>query len=329
MVTRAFTSATSYLRALFQDGAQAWDGFWFTPADPINLGVIRILLGALLLYTHLTALPDLLDYIGPSGWVDRIALAEMWRLPFNPADTASGRLGSGTQSIWFYLQTPALIWAGQALFLLAIVCFTLGFATRAASILVWIGHVSYVQRGTVIAFGMDSIIALLTLYLIFAPAGATLSIDRWRAGQPAGRSVVANFILRLIQVHLCLIYLFSGLSKLHGASWWNGTALYQALMISETSLFDLDWMARREWLWLFISNLGGFLTLAVELGFPVLIWNRRLRPLVLALVALMQLTTAALLSLGCFQVAMFATLVAFFPPGIFRGKTHAGVPASS
>ncbi len=291
MVTRALSSATAYLRALSTDGAQAWDAFWFTPADPINLGVIRILLGALLLYTHITALPDLLEYIGPSGWVDQAALHEMWSLPFNPADPGSGRLGSGTQSLWFYVQTPALIWAGQALFLLAIVCFTIGCATRVATILVWLGHMSYVQRGTVIAFGMDSIIAMLTLYLIFAPAGATLSIDRWRAGQPASPSVAANFVLRLIQVHLCLIYLFSGLSKLHGASWWNGTALYQALMISETSLFDLAWLARPEWLWLIVSNLGGFFTLAIELGFPVFIWNRRLRPLVLALVVFMQLTT--------------------------------------
>lgn len=331
MVTRFSISAVNYLRALAVDAARAWEEFWFTPADPISLGVIRVLLGLLLLYTHATALPDLLDYIGPSAWVDAEAVREMRRLSFNPADLASGQLGSGTQSIWFYLQTPGVIWAGQALFLVAVVCFTIGFQARLSSILVWIGHLSYVQRGTVIAFGMDSIIAMLTLYLVFAPAGASLSVDRWRSRRVVGVSVAANFVLRLIQVHLCLIYLFSGLSKLHGASWWNGTAVYKALMISETSPFDLGWLAQREWLWLFVSNVGGFLTVALEIGFAVLVWNRRLRPLVLALVALMQVTTAVLLSLSCFQIAMFAALVAFFPPTIFRRGSHEriAVPAGA
>ena len=243
MVTRFSISAVNYLRALAVDAARAWEEFWFTPADPISLGVIRVLLGLLLLYTHATALPDLLDYIGPSAWVDAEAVREMRRLSFNPADLASGQLGSGTQSIWFYLQTPGVIWAGQALFLVAVVCFTIGFQARLSSILVWIGHLSYVQRGTVIAFGMDSIIAMLTLYLVFAPAGASLSVDRWRSRRVVGVSVAANFVLRLIQVHLCLIYLFSGLSKLHGASWWNGTAVYKALMISETCAVR-SWLAR-------------------------------------------------------------------------------------
>ena len=33
----------------------------------------------------------------------------------------------------------------------------------------------------------------------------------------------------MIQVHLCVVYFFSGCGKLLGASWWEGTALWGAI----------------------------------------------------------------------------------------------------
>ena len=41
------------------DVARHWNAFWFTPRAPHTLGVIRILAGAMLLYTHL---------VGRLGW---------------------------------------------------------------------------------------------------------------------------------------------------------------------------------------------------------------------------------------------------------------------
>ena len=35
----------------------------------------------------------------------------------------------------------------------------------------------------------------------------------------------ANLAIRLIQVHMCVIYLFSGLGKLKGDTWWEGSAI--------------------------------------------------------------------------------------------------------
>src|SRR5438270_7435377 len=49
--------------------AEAWDGFWFTPADPALLGVLRILTGLMLLYTHAVWGLVLRDFFGPGGWL--------------------------------------------------------------------------------------------------------------------------------------------------------------------------------------------------------------------------------------------------------------------
>ena len=41
-----------YFRELFRAARDGWNRFWFTPSDPATLGLIRILAGAMLLYTH-------------------------------------------------------------------------------------------------------------------------------------------------------------------------------------------------------------------------------------------------------------------------------------
>ena len=46
-----------------------WNRFWFQPADPATLGLIRILAGAMLLYTHLVWSLDLASVLWSDGWL--------------------------------------------------------------------------------------------------------------------------------------------------------------------------------------------------------------------------------------------------------------------
>jgi hypothetical protein len=120
-------------------------------------------------------------------------------------------------------------------------------------------------------------------------------------------------VLRLIQVHMCLIYFCAGTAKLQGPTWWNGTAVYLTMMSPEYGAWDMSWMARHETLWQMISLAGGWLTLAVEIGLPFLIWQRTLRPYVLAAALLLHLGVALTTGLSAFQAAMIAGLIAFLP----------------
>src|SRR5947199_8519640 len=47
-----------------------WSHFWFTPAEPALLGLIRICTGLLVLYVHLNYSLDLQAYFGEHGLVD-------------------------------------------------------------------------------------------------------------------------------------------------------------------------------------------------------------------------------------------------------------------
>ena len=317
---RFIQPCSDYVAGLARDAVALWDRVWFTPADAVNSAVIRILTGLILLQVHLSTLPGLLDVIGPHAWLDREAIADMQRLSAE----------SGGFSVWFHIGDPRIVWAVHGVFLVALACLTLGLFTRLASVLVWAGHLSHMNRGVVTIYGLDSILAMLTLYVMLAPSGAALSVDRWLKRRKIGdafdsteTSISANIALRLLQFHLCGIYLFSGLSKLGGGTWWNGTAVYSALMTSEATLFDMGAIARHDWLWMPVSNGGSLATLLIELGFPILVWNRRLRPLVLACVIAMQMAFGFLLGLGAFQAAIFTALLSFFPPQALAACTTA------
>src|SRR4051812_34283535 len=49
---------------------KAWDRFWFTPADPTLLGLIRICCGLVILYVHLAYTYDLQEFFGEHAWLD-------------------------------------------------------------------------------------------------------------------------------------------------------------------------------------------------------------------------------------------------------------------
>jgi hypothetical protein len=70
----------------------AWNRFWFRPADPTLLGLIRICVGLVTLYVHAAYTVDLYEFLGPDAWEDAAMAAEFrndlpWQKhPFNDWD---------------------------------------------------------------------------------------------------------------------------------------------------------------------------------------------------------------------------------------------------
>ena len=174
---------------------------------------------------------------------------------------------------------------------------------------------------------------MLTFYLMFGPTGKALAIDalleqiannRSTSGPRIKRrspvpSWSANLVVRLIQVHICVIYLCAGLSKLQGETWWNGTAIWCVLMTSDVVPFDLHWLG-------YLNNLGLAIiietataaTLIFEISFAFLVWNRLLRPLVLLAALILHLGIGVVMGLGAFSAAMLTGCLAFVPPDLVR-----------
>ena len=317
---------------------KAWDRFWFRPADPLPLGLIRICTGLVILYVHLVYTFDLMALVGPHAWVDSEVMTWLRNdSKFYPPATnwtsyaGEPSLGMPVWSVYFHATEPAAIVALHTAFLVAMFLFTIGFCTRLTATLTWVGIMSYISRTPTTLFGMDTIMNVVTLYLMIGPSGATLSVDRliarwWarrqgRALLPPQPAVSANFALRLMQVHFCFIYLASGLSKLQGPSWWNGTALWGTM--ANYSFAPMNWPAYLAFLkflceyrplWEIIMTGGTYFTLALEISFPFLIWRPKLRWLMIIASTMLHTGIGLVMGLTTFSLFMLCLLLAFVPP---------------
>ena len=222
------------------------------------------------------------------------------------------------------------MWYAYAASMVVFVCFTIGLWTRVTSVLALAMAISYVNRAPAALFGLDQINIMLTLYLAIGPSGRVLSVDRWlacrRNGEnvlPPAPSMAANLAQRLIQVHMAVIYLFAGLSKLQGPSWWNGEAMWRAFANLEYQSMDMTWMAWHAW----IVNALTHATILWEVSYCVLIWNRLARPLMLFAAVITHIGIGACLGMWTFGLIMLVGNAAFLPNDWVRQIVGAMIPA--
>lgn len=294
------------LKSHFGEIISAWDSFWFTPTDPATLGVIRILTGLLLFWTHLVWSFDLTSFFGGEGWIDASLRSAMNENRY--AFSLFGIMGP----TW-------LVWVFHVLNLFAFFFLTLGLFSRTVAIWSFFAAISYANYITPGAFfGLDKINCLLAMYVMLGPCGARYSIDsllRKRRGLPStDSSVMANFALRLIQLHLCVVYLFSGLGKLQGELWRNGGATWYTVANVEYRSLNMTWLADHLWL----VDLLTHTTVFWELFYCCLIWNRLARPWMLLTAVGMHGFIGLAMGMPEFALAMLVANMAFLSPETMR-----------
>ena len=302
-----------YFRDLVQTTSTNWDRFWFSPVDPAMIGLLRILGGGMILYTHAVWSLSLNAFFGSQAWLSREVVALMQRD------------GYQWSHLW-WCESPAVLWTVHGLALGVCLLFWLGLWTRVTSILTCLITLSYAHRAPEAMYGLDQVNGFLSLYLAIAYLGITpersaYSLDRWLAARRQSRplsaappSITANIATRLIQVHMCVLYLFAGLSKLQGEAWWNGTAIWGAVANLEYQSLDLLWLVHHPWL----VNLMTHVTVAWEVTYIALVWGRLTRPIVLALAIPVHLGICCCLGMVTFGSIMLIANLAFVSPTLVR-----------
>src|SRR5262249_48906771 len=89
---------TGYFRELGRGTVAGWNRFWFSATDPARLGLIRILAGAMLFYTHFVWTKDLNGFFGQRGWLTPETIKAL------PGHTEF------EWSYFYWIQSPALLW---------------------------------------------------------------------------------------------------------------------------------------------------------------------------------------------------------------------------
>jgi hypothetical protein len=258
----------------------AWNGFWFAPASAENLGWCRLLFFAGLLYFF--------------GGRDFRGFADMDRVFWNP--TWAFRLLGFDQPSRPFLTIVQTVWR------IALVAGCAGLFTRAATLFAFVTG-SYLL-GLLNAFGgsgsATGIVVFVLASLALSRCGDAVSIDRWLRGR-RGIAGPANsgeygWPVRVAWVVMAIAFFAAGLSKLRhsGLSWVSSDTLAILLvrvnhpLVRQANAPLFDWglrLARHPWICRGVA--AG--SLAVELTFPLALFSRRLRPLIVSAALAMQI----------------------------------------
>jgi hypothetical protein len=239
--------------------ADRWIAFWFTPADPRPLAVVRILaagIGLCLLWSYAA---DLLAWFGPGGLIDP-ATAAAWRSPFG---CSLYDLATSAVAVRLLFGVTALVFV----LLLA------GLGTPAVSLAAPVLWASLLHRGPMLAGPADDCLAVLLWCLAVGRAGRAFSVDRLladRTGRPAAAASIRCRIAEgLLLVHASAIAVAAALSQLKGDVWWDGTAAWWLAARRESRLLDLTGLYSRSE---YLMNLVTHAIPLFEIAFAVGLW---------------------------------------------------------
>ncbi|WP_437566018.1 hypothetical protein [Sorangium sp. So ce542] len=285
--------------------ARAWlwlDRFALAPASAMPLAALRIGLASVLLVQAAMVGPALLELYGRSGILqgplnDLLARTDLVRVGSLIERLAP--LGVGEASI---------VTGTGALYTLALVALLLGWRARAAAALAWLTHLMLMMTADSTNYGADNYANIFLFYLIWMPSGAALSLDRRLARVPMGPPATTRLSLRVVQLHLCMSYLASGLWKASGEQWWNGEAIWRSVMLPAYRQVDFSWLADHPW----IAVIAGWLVVLVEAGYAFLIWPRRSRRIWVAATLALHLGIAVFMGLVVFGALMAVLTFAAF-----------------
>jgi hypothetical protein len=316
-----------------------WD-FWTRPIRAESLALFRILLAVTILGNLLSGIGRTLPQTCPPDGYCPIEANDEWitrggRLSLlrGPSQGSIPLLGKWLPD-WLVNEHPwlnhlqswtspetAAAWSrwGEkmsshyllfGLYLAALVCLALGLGTRLSALAAALLAATFYHRVPWLANGGDSLFRNGLYFLVLAPAGATWSLDRvirrkvWRrlGGTVSDEPVmIAPWSVRLIQIQVCCMYLFTGLVKLGDSGLVLGWLASLAGLPYEGELTRGDYIDGQALYWvfndvaitrwsysmlplpLFVCRLMSWTTIAFEMGFSFLVWIRPLRRWVLLL----------------------------------------------
>lgn len=278
-----------------------WNEFWFAPVSSVPLGLFRMGFGFLTLVYGLLLFRERFLWFSDQGV-----------LPAADAMAYNATIGPGTQRLNLLLYhgadhflTPIFI-----VFLLAALCLTLGFWTRTSAVLVYLGLSLLHTRNAPIHNSGDTVMMVMSIYLLLSPAGAACSLDRlWRIFQGKeddAPPAIIPWTQRLMQIQIAVLYLCASLNKITGPNWMDGTAVYYPLHLPESLRFPV--LGRDN---LYVLNVMTWGTIAIEMALATFVWVPRLRLYVLTLGVLLHLGIEYSFNIPLFSALMITSYINF------------------
>lgn len=206
---------------------------------------------------------------------------------------------------------------GYVVFLVLIVLFLIGWRTKFITPLVGFYYLSLVTNSTVLSNGGDTLVRITFLFLILADLSQHWSVDARRRKieeQAVGAKVplvptwisnpLHNAAVLLCGYQIMVVYVVSGLYKAQGTEWMEGTALYYAMTVEvfmvQPPLSQFVWQST------LVVGVGTFLSIWIQVLFPLLVLWRPTRIVALLFLLGMHFGIGVFLGLWPFSLPMMA-----------------------
>jgi hypothetical protein len=300
--------AANYWQELTSGVGDAWNRFWFQPADSRPLALVRIGTGLLTAVHFLSFWSDLTRWFAGNGLLPPETVRRL---------TEEEGVANYGYSLLNLVTRPGELWGLEIVAIVAAILLALGVFSRASALVSLVMLLSFVHRAPMISGLGEPVLAFLLFYLCLAPSGEWLGVNAWlkqrKSHESPTPSVLANLSLRLIQVHLAMFLFMIGMSKLSAEPWWTGDAMWFLIAQTHSRPVDLTFLRGAQ----FLVNAWTHAFIAFEFLFPILIWNRLARPILLAIGLVLWVSLALVSGQLIFSLSLIVASGAFWSvPGL-------------
>jgi hypothetical protein len=204
-------------------------------------------------------------------------------------------------------------------YIIVLITLAFGLFTRASAILALLCQLVLMQSIHFFQYGADCFTTILLFYCVIFPAGRVCSADNLIFKRTEKALKYTSF-LRLLQIHICIVYFIGGFDKILGANWRNGESFWKAVT-NHNILGIIDISFLKNTAFFFVA---GWITIIIEMLYPVFINIRKTRNMWLVLTVVMHIGIILFLGLFFFSSIMIIfNLSAYYIPYLKQKKIKA------
>lgn len=190
----------------------------------------------------------------------------------------------------------------KLIYLFLTILIVIGYQSRVSAFFLILLHASIFKANPLLIYGVDYITSISLFYIAIFPSDSTFSIKNLIKPVKIDYKYLGATKI-FFQIHISIIYFFSGLEKALGFNWWNGESIWKAINLPNFyNDFNINYSILNQYSFVFV--IIGISVIIIELFYPLFMNLRMTKNIWLTLTISMHLGILVSLNLYFFSTIM-------------------------